>query len=130
MKRQSEAWKVNNVINLTLLDCIDDAYFNDSLGQKNSELLEQFAHMHQFRLLWLSQNAPDLFAQYASSLPEPARKPNLMEALRSSGEAVTRMIEMKFREGRVRGFSSPEDFLNYLVSCESVYRNRIVLMLM
>lgn len=130
MKKQSEAWKVNNVINLTLLDCIDDAYFNDKLGQSNSELLEQFAHIHQFRLLWLSQTAPDLFAQFASSLPEAAKKPNLMEALRTSGEAMTQMIEKKFEEGRVTGFQSPLDFLNYIVSCESVYRNKIMLMLM
>lgn len=130
MKRQSEAWKVNNMINLTLLECIDDSYFNDSLTQRNSELLEQFTHMHQFRLLWLSQNAPDLFSEYASSLPESARKPNIMEALRTSGEGMTKMIEKQFQEGRVTGFNSPADFLNYIVSCESVYRNKIVLMLM
>jgi hypothetical protein len=130
MKRKSEAWKVNNVINLTLLDCIDDSYFNDSLGQKNSDLLEQFAHIHQFRMLWLNQNAPELFVEFATVFPEHARKSNLMEALRNSGEAMTKMIEMTFEDGRVNGFNSPGDFLNYIISCESVYRNKIVMMLM
>jgi hypothetical protein len=130
MKRKSEAWKVNNMINLTLLDCIDDSYFNDSLGLQSSELLEQFSHIHQFRLLWLNQNAPDLCAEFRTSFTDQTKRTTLMEALRSSGEAMTKMIEMKFQEGRVAGFNSPGDFLNYIVSCESVYRNRIVLMLM
>jgi uncharacterized damage-inducible protein DinB len=129
MKRFIETWKVNNFINLALLERIEDDYFEELPLQKNERLIDEFAHMHRVRMLWLHQNTPELFADVSDTFPPQFHKRGLLDALRKSGEAMTRMIERKLTEGRINGFKTPIEFLNYIVSCESQSRNKIVLMI-
>lgn len=129
MERFIETWKVNNFINLALLECIEEDYFNEQSLQKNERLMEQFLHMHQVRMLWLGQNNPELIVELAGTFPQRFHKRSLLEALSKSGEAMTRMIEIKFKEGKISGFKTPIEFLNYIVSYESQSRNKIVLMI-
>lgn len=96
---------------------------------KNDKLMEQFAHMHQVRMLWLGQNNPELAVELTEAFPQRFHKQSLLDALSKSGEAMTKMIEKKFNEGRIVGFKTPIEFLNYIVSYESQSRNRIVLMI-
>jgi uncharacterized damage-inducible protein DinB len=129
MKRFIETWKVNNFINLALLECIDDDHFNDMSSHRNDKLMEQFAHMYQVRMLWLDQNTPELATELAGSFPQRFHKQSLLDALSKSGAAMTKMIEKKFTEGKISGFKTPIEFLNYIVSYESQSRNKIVLMI-
>jgi uncharacterized damage-inducible protein DinB len=128
MKRFIETWKVNNFINLALLECIDDDHFNDQSSQRNDKLMEQFAHMYHVRMLWLDQNTPELVTELARVFPQRLHKQSLLDALSKSGAAMTKMIEKKFTEGKINGFKTPIEFLNYIVSYESQSRNKIVLM--
>lgn len=129
MKRFIETWKVNNFISLALLECIEEDHFNEQSLQKNERMIEQFMHMHQVRMLWLGQNNPELVVELAGAFPQRFHKQGLLDALSKSGEAMTKMIETKFKEGKINGFKTPIEFLNYIVSYESQSRNKIVLMI-
>jgi hypothetical protein len=127
MKRYIETWKANNLINLALLESIHADCFNELVLQKR--LMNEFAHIHRVRMLWLQQNTPELFTELNDSFPPEFHKQSLLDALSKSGEAMTKMIEQKFEEGRVKGFATPGAFLNYIVSQESQCRNEILLMI-
>ena len=53
MNAQIETWCINNRINLYLLNGIDDAHLTDVSGSKGRNVGEQFAHLHNVRLMWL-----------------------------------------------------------------------------
>ena len=53
-----ETWKINNRINLYLLDAIPDERLADALLSKGRNVGEQFAHIHNVRLMWLKVSLP------------------------------------------------------------------------
>jgi hypothetical protein len=127
MKRYIETWRANNLINLALLESIRVDCFNELVLQKR--LMNEFVHMHRVRMLWLQQNTPELFSDLNDAFPSEFHKQSLLDALNKSGEAMAKMIEQKFEEGRVKGFATPGAFLSYIVSHESQSRNEILLMI-
>ena len=61
MKELIETWKINNRINLYLLEAIDENHLEDVSASKGRNVREQFAHMHNVRLMWLKVSSPELF---------------------------------------------------------------------
>jgi len=51
MKELIETWEINNRINLYLLEAIDEAYLKDVSASKGRNVGEQFAHIHNVRLM-------------------------------------------------------------------------------
>lgn len=53
-------FQIHNRINLYLLNAIDEPYMQDLSTAKGRNVGEQFAHIHNVRLMWLKEAAPDL----------------------------------------------------------------------
>lgn len=56
-----ETWQIHNRINLYLLESIEkDLHLLNTSLSKGRTIGEQFAHMHNVRLMWLKEAAPAL----------------------------------------------------------------------
>ena len=60
MKELIETFQIHNRINIYLLDAIDETHLNDLSSSKGRNVGEQFAHIHNVRLMWLKAAAPEL----------------------------------------------------------------------
>ena len=131
-KQFLETWEIHNRINLYLLDATEPAALGSLSASKGRTVGEQFAHIHNVRLMWLKSAAPDLLAGLMKIEKEQAvDKKLLRKSLTDSGEAIKSLLERAAREGRkVKGFKPHVfAFLGYLISHESHHRGQIILSL-
>ena len=57
-----ETWQIHDRINLYLLDAVDAESLGSYSASKGRSVGEQFAHVHNVRLMWLKSAAPELLA--------------------------------------------------------------------
>lgn len=127
-----ETWKINDRINLYLLDAVAEENLNGALVSKGRNVGEQFAHINNVRLMWLKSAMPELFENVTKIEKEKAGDKNfLRECLVKSGKAVAEMIEKSAEtDGRIKGFKPHVTaFVVYLSSHESHHRSQIILAL-
>ena len=127
-----ETWEIHNRINLYLLDAVEPAALVSLSASKGRTVGEQFAHIHNVRLMWLKSAAPELLAKLMKVEKEQAADKKLLrKCLADSGEAIKSLLSKSLREGgRVKGFKPHVTaFLGYLVSHESHHRGQIILSL-
>lgn len=131
MNDQIETWHINNRINLYLLDAIDENYLNDISASKGRKVGEQFAHLHNVRMMWLKASSPELLEGLIKLDKEvKIDKIILTTELNKSADAITLLLEKGFTEGKIKGFKPhPAAFLGYLISHESHHRGQIMLTL-
>jgi uncharacterized damage-inducible protein DinB len=130
MKQIIETWEINNKIVLYLLDSIDEAHLPSISLSKGRTVAEHFAHIHNVRIMWLKEAMPELLSTVEKMEKEVITKKRLIEQLRKSGVAISKMIERAFQEGKLKGFKPhPTAFLGYIISHESHHRGQIVLCL-
>ena len=128
-----DTWRIHNRINLYLLDAVAPEALADVGPTKGRSVAEALAHLHNVRLMWLKEAAPDLLEMLALEKLEKGAAldhTSLRAALERSGTAVERLLERGLESGRIRGFKPhPAAFLGYLVSHESHHRGQIALAL-
>lgn len=127
-----ETWAIHNRINLYLLDAIPPEALGDVSASKGRTVAEQFAHVHNVRLMWLKQAAPELLAGLEKvEKTDAADHTRLRVALQSSATAIAELLRQSVAAGgRVKGFKPHVTaFLGYLVSHESHHRGQIALTL-
>ena len=131
-KQFLETWEIHNRINLYLLDAVEPAALVSLSASKGRTVGEQFAHIHNVRLMWLKSAAPELLAGLMKIEKEQAvDKKLLRKCLAESGEAIKSLLSKSLRDGgKVKGFKPHVSaFLGYLVSHESHHRGQIILSL-
>jgi len=131
-KQLLETWEIHNRINLYLLDAVEPAALVSLSASKGRTVGEQFAHIHNVRLMWLKSAAPELLTGLMKIEKEQAvDKILLRKCLAESGEAIKSLLSKSLREGgKVKGFKPHVTaFLGYLVSHESHHRGQIILSL-
>ena len=127
-----ETWQIHDRINLYLLEAIDAQSLDSHSASKGRSVGEQFAHLHNVRLMWLKSAAPELLAGLAKIESEQAADKKLLaKSLTASGKAIGALLEQSLAAGgKVRGFKPhAAAFLGYLISHESHHRGQIVLTL-
>ena len=131
-KQLLETWDIHNRINLYLLEAVEPAALVSLSASKGRTVGEQFAHLHNVRLMWLKSAAPELLAGLIKIEKEQAvDKKLLAKCLAQSGEAIKSLLSKSLGDGgKVKGFKPHVTaFLGYLVSHESHHRGQIILSL-
>lgn len=131
-KQTLETWDIHNRINLYLLDALDAAALGSISASQGRSVGEQFAHVHNVRLMWLKAAAPDLLKGLDKIEKDGASDQKLMQkSLVDSGAAIRTLLEKSLPSGaKIKGFKPHAiAFLGYLISHESHHRGQIVLSL-
>ena len=131
MTEAIETWHIHNSMNVYLLNALEEAHLTDTNATKGRNVGEQFAHIHNVRLMWLKAAAPELLEGLHKIEKENGISKTLLEAsLAQSNVAIATLLEKGFAEGRIKGFKPhPFAFLGYLISHESHHRGQIMLCL-
>jgi uncharacterized damage-inducible protein DinB len=127
-----ETWQIHDRINLYLLDAIDAESLSSHSASKGRSVGEQFAHLHNVRLMWLKSAAPELLKGLVKVENEQANDKKLLaKSLAASGKAIDALLAQSLEAGgKVRGFKPhAAAFLGYLISHESHHRGQIALSL-
>jgi uncharacterized damage-inducible protein DinB len=123
-------WQISHRINIYLLDAIDEAALGDQPVSKGRTVGEQFAHLHNVRLMWLQAAAPELMEGLAKLDKETISKNSISSALEKSAVAISTLIEQGIEAGRIKGFKpSPEAFAGYLMAHEAHHRGQLLIAL-
>jgi uncharacterized damage-inducible protein DinB len=127
-----ETWDIHNRINLYLLDAIEPEYLKDVSASRGRNVGEQFAHIHNVRLMWLKQAAPELLAKLQKIEKEDATDKQLLYQSITDSGLVMKVLLTKGIEsgGKIKGFKPHvAAYLGYLISHESHHRGQIALSL-
>ena len=131
-KQLLATWDIHNRINLYLLDAIEPEHLEDASASKGRNVGEQFAHIHNVRLMWLKQAAPELIDKLKKLEKDAATNKQLLhQSLNDSGQAMNLLLAKGLESGgKIKGFKPHVTaFLGYLVSHESHHRGQIALSL-
>jgi len=131
-KQFLEAWDIHNRVNLFLLDAVEPEHLKDVSASKGRNVGEQFAHIHNVRLMWLKQAAPELIGELQKIEKDGAPDKELLRrSITDSGRAMNRLLAQGLESGgKIKGFKPHvAAFLGYLVSHESHHRGQIALSL-
>ena len=127
-----ETWEIHNRINLYLLDAVDPQSLSLHSASKGRSVGEQFAHVHNVRLMWLKSAAPELLKGLNKIEGDQANDKKLLaKSLTDSGKAIGALLAQSVEAGgKVKGFKPhAAAFLGYLISHESHHRGQLALTL-
>ena len=128
-----EAWRINNRVNLLLIENISDEGMQCTLSRRGGRnVVRQFAHLHNNRIWHVTRRAKALAdgADLFETHDEPDRR-TLAAALRDSADRVERMFSgandevpgiRPFKRGLI-------PYLGYFIAHESHHRGNILLTL-
>ena len=126
-----ETWDIHNRINLYMLDAVPAEALDAVSASKGRSVAEQFAHVHNVRLMWLQSTEGAIPSGLAKVEKDAAPDRALLRrTLEDSGAAIGALLRRSLEGGRVKGFKPHAvAFLGYLISHESHHRGQIALTL-
>jgi uncharacterized damage-inducible protein DinB len=127
-----ETWQIHDRINLYLLDAIEATSLGSHSASKGRSVGEQFAHVHNVRLMWLKSAAPELMQGLVKIESDQATDKKLLrKSLVDSGAAIGTLLSSSIEAGgKIKGFRPHATaFLGYLISHESHHRGQIAVTL-
>jgi uncharacterized damage-inducible protein DinB len=127
-----DTWRIHDRINRYLLEAVPAEALGAVSASRGRSVGEQFAHVHNVRLMWLKSAAPELLEGLAKvEKGAAADRAGLASALEASGRAVEALLLRALEtDRRVKGFKPhAAAFLGYLISHESHHRGQIALTL-
>jgi uncharacterized damage-inducible protein DinB len=123
----ADTWRLSNRVNLMLLDGLTDQQLDHIPSPRARSIADQFAHLHNVRLMWLEIGAPAAAKSLGKIEKGAPGKPELKRALESSSEAFANMLETAERTGkprlRKRGVQA---FFAYAIAHEAHHRGQII----
>jgi uncharacterized damage-inducible protein DinB len=124
-----ETWQIHNRILLYMLGGIKPEGLADSAAPRQRTVGDHLAHVHNVRLMWLKEAAPDLLTGLAKIEKETPISLELLSAnLEASGKAVEELLRRT--DGKVRGFKPHASaFVGYLISHEGYHTGKVDLIL-
>jgi len=131
MKEIIESFEISARINLYLLKEADESWLSDSVASKGRNVGEQFAHIHNVRLMWIKAASPELLVGLNKIEKENGITKKLLEKeLNASTASIVKLLNKAFVENKIKGFKPhPAAFVGYLISHESHHRGQIMLCL-
>lgn len=127
-----ETWQINNRINLYLLESIAEETLGATMTSKGRSAGEQFAHIHNVRLMWLKASQPELLTDLEKIEKENALdKKHLQKSLTDSGAAIEKLLETSIENnGKVKGFKPHVTaFVAYLCAHDAHHRSQAIIAL-
>jgi uncharacterized damage-inducible protein DinB len=127
-----ETWEINNRINLYLLDAIAEENLGGTMSSKGRSAGEQFAHIHNVRLMWLKAALPESLKDVAKIEKENAHDKKLLQtSLTDSGAAIVKVIEYAAENGgKVKGFKPHVTaFVGYMCTHDAHHRSQAIIAL-
>jgi len=126
-----EAWSIHDRIHRYLIEAIPDEALDAVSASKGRSVAEQFAHIHNVRLMWLKPAAPQLLEGLAKLDRDSLSRKSLSDGLEKSGTAIASLLRQAEADGgRVKSFK-PHGmaFFAYLIAHEAHHRGQIALTL-
>lgn len=122
-----ETWAIHDRIHLYLLEGIPEECLGLSLPKCKS-VCDQFAHIHNVRLLWIKAAAPELLEGLEKlETKKVGTRAQLRAALEASGRAIGELLRKSVAAGgKVKGFKPHVTaFVGYLIAHESHHRGQV-----
>ena len=134
MKEQLiEAWRINNRMNLLLIDNVDDSGLQKTLSTRGGRTIYlQLVHVHNVRLGWLEVSAKEIFVKYTKLDKEAAfDRKRLRKAFEESGKAIQEFIDKSWEnDGKVKSFKKGLiPMIAYFIAHEAHHRGHAMLTL-
>jgi uncharacterized damage-inducible protein DinB len=125
-----DAWDISNRVNLYLLDAVAEEHLADVSASKGRTVGEQFAHVHNVRLMWLKAADATLLEGLTKIEKAGVTKALLADELARSARAISTLLANGFQSGRIKSFKPhPSAFLGYMIAHEGHHRGQILLTL-
>jgi len=130
MEALFDTWNIHDRINQYILNALDENHLVAQSASKGRTVGEQFAHMHNVRLMWLKASAPELMEGLHKIEKTDITLQGLIQNFTESGLSILKLLKKGFEENRIKNFKPhPQAFLGYLISHESHHRGQILLSL-
>lgn len=123
-----ETWVISASMNDYLLKGIAESHLADVAASKGRSVGEQFAHIHNVRLMWLKSAMPELLDSQTKIEKEAGiTKTVLLKEMENSTKAIAEIIKSGIETGRVKGFKPhPQAFAGYIIAHEAHHRGQII----
>src|SRR6185369_1220658 len=125
----AETWHLNNRVNLLLLEQLSDEQLAVASSPRSRSIADQFAHLHNVRIMWLEPCAPKVAKRLTKIEKGAATKASLQEALADSAAAIGDLIAESLKEdGRMKVYKRGVNaFFGYALAHEAHHRGQIIL---
>lgn len=109
-----DTFRINNNVNLYLLHAIPEEHLADFSATKGRNIGEQFAHIHNVRLMWLGASAPELMKGLLKIEKGNITKQILLDELKASSEVMQKVLLKGFKIEKIKNARPhPASFLGY-----------------
>lgn len=122
-----QMWSIHARIQLYFLNALSPEQLSVTAPSKGKSVADQFAHMHNVRLMWLKASAPDLLEGLENVEKASALEPGVLaSALQASGAAIEALVRRSAESGgKVKNFKPDVvSFVGYLISHESFHAGK------